>query len=192
MTDAKFKVLLYSDGSHQAFSAAVYTAKMLQNMPNMYLTVLHVHDRVAVPVTKECSWIHTWPVSPTSEWVKHVLNDSNVETHKEYKAILSKTNDIFCNKVYSVNHQELFTNTRLSEISDTVDLILDYATQNSFDLIIIGTRGHSNLQGLIFGSLAHTVLNRSTIPVMLIKKLPQEFIDRYLSRPNPTFLRRVK
>lgn len=25
MNDSKFKVLLYSDGSHQAFSAAVYT-----------------------------------------------------------------------------------------------------------------------------------------------------------------------
>ena len=192
MTDDKFKVLLYSDGSHQAFSAAVYTAMLLQNMPNMYLTVLHIHDREVAREEKECSWIHTWPVSPTSEWVKHVLNQSNIEIQKEYNAILSKTNEIFCNHKYNVNHQELFSNTRLSEISDTVDLILDYTTRNSFDLIVMGTRGHSNLKGLIFGSLAHTVLNRSIMPVMLIKKLPQEFIDRYLSGTSLTFLRRIK
>lgn len=192
MTDDKFKVLLYSDGSHQAFSAAVYTATLLQNMPNMYLTVLHIHDRDMVLEEKECSWIHTWPVSPTSEWVKHVLGESNMKIQKEYNTILSKTNEIFCNHKYNVNHQELFSNTRLSEISDTVDLILDYTARNSFDLIVMGTRGHSNLQGLILGSLAHTVLNRSIMPVMLIKKLPQEFIDRYLSGTSLTSLRRIK
>ncbi|MDQ7095627.1 universal stress protein [Desulfosporosinus sp. PR] len=188
---AKFKVLLYSDGSHQAFSAAVYTATLLQNMPGMYLTVLHIHDRDEA-LEGEYSWIHTWPTEPTTEWVKHVLNESNSELQKEYNAILFKTNDLFSNRKYKVYHQELFSNTRLSEISDTADLILDYAARNSFDLIVMGTRGHSNLQGLIFGSLAHTVLTRSSIPVMLIKKLPQEFIDRYLSGTKQTFLRRIK
>ncbi|WP_407306466.1 universal stress protein [Desulfosporosinus sp. SB140] len=192
MTDAKFKVLLYSDGSHQAFSAAVYTAMLLQNMPSMYLTVLHIHDRDEVPEDKEKSWIHTWPISPTTEWVKHVLNDSNIELQKEYNTILFKTNEIFSNRKYKIYHEELFSNTRLSEISDTADLILDYAKRNSFDLIVMGTRGHSNLQGLIFGSLAHTVLTRSTIPVMLIKKLPQEFIDRYMSGTKVVSLRRIK
>lgn len=194
MTGLKFKVLLYSDGSHQAFSAAVYTATLLQNMPNMYLTILHIHDRDADPEGKEISWIQTWPVNPTTEWVKHIISDSNMdmELQKEYNAIFFKTNEIFCNKKYNVNHHELFSNTRLSEISDTADLILDYAIRNPYDLIVMGTRGHSNLQGLIFGSLAHIVLTKSIIPVMLIKKLPQEFIDRYLSGTSLTSLRRLK
>jgi Universal stress protein UspA and related nucleotide-binding proteins len=194
MTASKFKVLLYSDGSHQAFSAAVYTATLLQNMPNMYLTILHIHDSDADPAEKKHSWIQTWPVNPTTEWVKHIINDSNMdrEIQKEYNTIFLKTQEIFCNKKYNVNHQELFSTSVLSEISDTADLILDYATRNSFDLIVMGTRGHSNLQGLIFGSLAHTVLTGSIIPVMLIKKLPQEFIDSYLSGTNLTSLRRVK
>ena len=42
MDDPKFKVLLYSDGSHQAFSAAVYTATLFKNIPSMNLTVLHI------------------------------------------------------------------------------------------------------------------------------------------------------
>ncbi|MDP4126249.1 MAG: universal stress protein [Bacillota bacterium] len=194
MTDTRFKVLLYSDGSHQAFSAAVYTATLLQNTPNMYLTILHIHDRDAGSEGKKLSWIQTWPVNPTTEWVKHIINDSNmnIELKKEYNAIFLKTYEILCDKRYNVNHHELFSNTRLSEISNTADLILDYAIQNSFDLIVMGTRGHSNLKGLIFGSLAHTVLTRSIIPVMLIKKLPQEFIDGYMSGISPTSLRRIK
>jgi len=173
-----FKVLLYSDGSHQAFSAAVYTAMLLKNMPNMQLTVVQVHEPDEVSAGKEYSWINTWPVTPTSEWMKHVLDESDAETKSEYHKILTKTNEIFLKSGFTVNHQELYAN---AEISETVDVILNYATKNSFELIIMGTRGLSSLKGLIFGSLAHTVLNKSVIPVLLIKKLPQNFIDNYLS-----------
>jgi len=176
MTD--FKVLLYSDGSHQAFSAAVYTATLLMNVPNMSLTVVRVHESDEVSMETEYSWIDTWPVSPTSEWMKHVLDESDTETTSEYHKILTRTNAIFSKSELNVNHQELYSST---EISDMVDVILEYATKNSFELIIMGTRGLSSLKGLIFGSLAHTVLNKSVIPVLLIKKLPQDFIDSYLS-----------
>jgi len=173
-----FKVLLYSDGSHQAFSAAVYTAMLLKNMPNMRLTVVQVHEPDEASAGKEYSWINTWPVTPTSEWMKHVLDESDAETKIEYHKILTKTNEIFQKSGPNVTHQELYAN---AEISDTVDVILNYATKNSFELIVMGTRGLSSLKGLIFGSLAHTVLNKSVIPVLLIKKLPQNLIDDYLS-----------
>ena len=186
MTDFKFKVLLYSDGSHQAFSAAVYTATLLTNMSTMHLTVVQVSERNndEVAMRRKYSWIDTWPVSPTSEWMKHVLDESDTETTSEYQKILTKTNGIFLKNGSRVNQQTLYSDTSLTEISDTVDVILNYATKNSFNLIVMGTRGLSSLKGLIFGSLAHTVLNRSVIPVLLIKKLPQDFIDSYLSGPN--------
>jgi len=186
MTDFKFKVLLYSDGSHQAFSAAVYTATLLQNMPTMHLTIVQVHelDNDEVAMRRKYSWIDTWPVSPTSEWMKHVLDESDTETTSEYHKILTKTNGIYLKNGRRVNHQKLYSETSLTEISDTVDMILDYANKNAFNLIVMGTRGLSSLKGLIFGSLAHTVLNRSIIPVLLIKKLPQNFIDDYLSDPD--------
>lgn len=173
-----FKVLLYSDGSHQAFSAAVYTATLLRNMPNMQLTVVQVHEPDEDSAGKEYSWINSWPVTPTSEWMKHVVDGSDMETKTEYQKILLKTNEIFLKSGFNVHHEELYAN---AEIADTVDVILNYATKNSFKLIVMGTRGLSSLKGLIFGSLAHTVLNKSPIPVLLIKKLPQNFIDNYLS-----------
>lgn len=206
MSDSKLKVLLYSDGSHQAFSAAVYTATLLQNTPNMQLTILQVQETdegsrgVKYSWTElrpkykryywgcssgtDYSWIDSWPVTPDSEWIKHVLDESDPKIKKQYDEILAKTNNIFLKRKENVHHQMLCLNTSFSETSDTsetVKMIVDYATKNLLDLIIIGTRGLSTLNGVIFGSLSHNVLNKSTIPVLLIKKLPQEFIDSYLS-----------
>lgn len=205
MNDTKFKVLLYSDGSHQAFSAAVYTAMLLKDIPNMRLTIVQVQDSDegsqgieyswkelrpkykryywGCSQGKEYSWIDTWPVSPTQEWMKHVLDES-LEAKRQYAEILAKTNEIYSKRKHDVTHEALCSNASFSEksdIIDTVNVIVDYAAKNSFDLVIIGTRGLSTLNGVIFGSLSHKVLDKSPIPVLLIKKLPQGFIDGYLS-----------
>jgi nucleotide-binding universal stress UspA family protein len=176
MSDTRFDVLLYSDGSHQAFSAAVYTAVLLEKITNMHLTVVQVKESDEGVEGDEYNWIDTWPVSPTSEWMKRVLNDSDAETQNKYHEILNKTNEIFAKHSQAVSHHTLYSNP---SISDTVDSLLNYAQSNSIKLIIMGTRGLTTLKGLIFGCLAHNVLNRSPIPVLLVKKLPQEFIDSY-------------
>lgn len=205
MNDSKFKVLLYSDGSHQAFSAAVYTATLLKDMPNMHLTIVQVQDsdegsqgteyswKELRPKYKryywgsskgaEYSWIDTWPVNPTQDWMKHVLDES-LEAKQQYAEILAKTNEIYSKKKLNVTHEALFSNTSFSDTSDIpeiVNVIVDYATKNTFELVIMGTRGLSTLNGVLFGSLSHGVLDKSPIPVLLIKKLPQDFIDEYLS-----------
>ena len=186
MDNSQFKVLLYSDGSHQAFSAAVYTATLLETMPDMKLTVLTILENPS-QLLNGYNWTDTWPIYPTSEWMKNALADSEhtagKDQDKEYHRILSKTNQIFFKQGYNVDHKELYLDDTPEDSSDTSkieDMILDFANTNSFDLIVIGTRGLSTLKGLIFGSLAHNLLNKSTIPVMLIKKLPQEFIDNFL------------
>ena len=183
MNDTKFKVLLYSDGSHQAFSAAVYTATLLKDMPNMHLTIVQVQDSDEGSQGTEYSWIDTWPVNPTQDWMKHVLDES-LEAKQQYAEILAKTNEIYSKKKLNVTHEALFSNTSFSDTSDIpeiVNVIVDYATKNTFELVIMGTRGLSTLNGVLFGSLSHGVLDKSPIPVLLIKKLPQDFIDEYLS-----------
>ncbi|ODA38976.1 universal stress protein [Desulfosporosinus sp. BG] len=205
MNDSKFKVLLYSDGSHQAFSAAVYTAMLLEEMPNMHLTIIQEQDSDegspgieyswkelrpkykryywACSTEKEYHWIDTWPASPTKQWMKNVLNET-LEAKQQYAVILAKTNEIFAKRKLDVTHEVLCCNSSLSDpsdIADTVNVIVDYATKHTFELVIIGSRGHSALKGVIFGSLSHGVLDKSPIPVLLIKKLPQDLIDDYLS-----------
>jgi len=47
--------------------------------------------------------------------------------------------------------------------------IVDYARDNSINLICIATHGHSGLGRIIFGSVADHVLRESGLPVLLIK-----------------------
>ena len=48
MNDFKFNVVLFSDGSHQAFSAAVYTATLLKKIPNMHLTIMQLQEVMTI------------------------------------------------------------------------------------------------------------------------------------------------
>lgn len=176
MNEAKFNVLLYSDGSHQSFSAAVYTATLFKNIPNMHLTVVQVQESDEGSRAAEYNWKDIWPISPTEDWMKLVIDEADVVVKNQYNKILNKTNEIFTKRGLDVSHQVIYSNP---SIADTVDALLEYATKKQIKLIIMGTRGLTTLKGLIFGCLAHSVLNKSNIPVLLIKKLSQEFIDSY-------------
>lgn len=176
--DANMKVLLYADGSQPAFSAAVYAATILKNSTNMVLTVVQLQESDGGTAGLSYNWRDTWPVNPNSAWMQKIIRVANSETKKQYQDILEKTNEIFFQRGFDVRHEVLFAN---ANIPDMTDALIDYAKKNSFKLIILGTRGLSDLQGLIFGSFAYTMLHKSPIPVLLVKKLPQSFIDGYQS-----------
>lgn len=47
--------------------------------------------------------------------------------------------------------------------------IVKYAQDRSFDLIVIGSRGPNPIAEMFLGSVANYVLNKSKIPVLLVK-----------------------
>lgn len=49
------------------------------------------------------------------------------------------------------------------------NVIPEYAKQNNYTQIVIGSRGLTDLQGLVKGSISHRVLNQSHCPVTLVK-----------------------
>ncbi|AET67388.1 universal stress protein UspA-like protein [Desulfosporosinus orientis DSM 765] len=170
------KVLLYADGSPHSLSAAVYAASLFSNLPDMQLTILSVEESVSGAIEREYNLLETWSSNHSSVWMGHVMNKEGTQEEAEYSEILTVTNKIFARRGYNVNRQIIYANYNIPDITKA---IIDYAAKKHFGLIIMGTRGLSNLKGLIYGSLAHNVLNKSDIPVMLIKKLPQDFIDEY-------------
>lgn len=52
---------------------------------------------------------------------------------------------------------------------ETAKSIITVADTEKCDLIIMGSKGKSDLEGLIMGSVTHKVLNTATVPVMVIK-----------------------
>lgn len=177
MTKAKsIKVLLYADGSPHSFSAAVYAASLFSSLPHMQLTVLSVYESFQGVIEGDYNLLETWSSNHSTVWMGHVTNKEGTAEETEYSDILKITNKIFARKGYNVNRQIIYSNFNIPDITEA---ILDYARKKNFELIIMGTRGLTSLKGLIYGSLAHSVLNKSDIPVLLIKKLPQDFIDEY-------------
>lgn len=51
-----------------------------------------------------------------------------------------------------------------------VEKMIDYAKENGFDLIIIGTRGLGGFKKLVIGSVAQKVVSYSKVPVMVVKE----------------------
>ena len=175
MPEVTFNVLLYVSGSEHSFSAAVYAATLLNHLPNIQLTVVQVQDSIDGTMgSDDYNWLDIWPVTPNAAWMKKILSEADHETQKEYQGILLRTNEIFSQKGLNVKHEILVANNNIIDVAET---IIDYAAKNSIKMIIMGTRGLTDIKGLVLGSFAHTMLNRSPIPVLLIKKLPQEFIN---------------
>lgn len=180
MSDSRpLKVLLYADGSPHSFSATVYAASLFSSLPNMQLTVLHIKESVQGSILGDYNLLEAWSSNPNTDWVQHSEEDTDKEM--ESSEILSITNKIFSKRGHNVNRQVIYSNYNIPDITEA---IITYANKKNFELIIMGTRGLTSLKGLIYGSLAHSVLNKSNIPVLLIKKLPQEFIDDYRKEIN--------
>ncbi len=54
-------------------------------------------------------------------------------------------------------------------IGSPADAILEYAENNGIDHIVMGSRGRSGLSRLLLGSVAETVVRRSSVPVTVAR-----------------------
>jgi nucleotide-binding universal stress UspA family protein len=56
-----------------------------------------------------------------------------------------------------------------SSIGDPAEEILALAQEQKADLIVLGTRGHGRLAGLLLGSVAQKVLAHAACPVLIVR-----------------------
>ncbi|WP_203333770.1 universal stress protein [Planococcus beigongshangi] len=47
--------------------------------------------------------------------------------------------------------------------------IVEYANQEGFDILVIGSRGLNSLQEMVLGSVSHKVVKRANCPVLIVK-----------------------
>lgn len=179
MNGSRFNVLLYSDESKSAFYALVYSAILMMNMPNMHLTVVQLKESKDSFIGAGGKCLSFWPISPTSSWMKEIIGRADPDEKTCYCEILTKTNELFTSRTVDFSYQVLYCNPN---IPDTVNALLQYARKNSIELLVMGTSELWSLKDLIFGNLAHAVQNRSPIPVLLVKKLSQDFLAVYRSK----------
>lgn len=141
------KILVPADFSKASNNAALYAAKFAQKAKAeiILLNVIHIASPPMVQITESIkAQIHSTRISETTQECVHLTN-------------------------------ELKSQVRGVPISHTViigypieDEIEKYASSNKVDLIIMGTKGASGLQKILFGSNAERVINKSSIPVITV------------------------
>lgn len=151
----KIKALLYSDGSQRSLSAAIYAAVLMKNDENMQVTIV-----TSLQTAKGASglvWDEGWSMAGADVGIS--------------RQILRETKKVF-------DDRDIKVETVLVHGGDDIpDKIVEYAREGDFNLIIMGTKGPSDLKGLVLGSVAHQVVHLSDRPVLLVKKLPQEILQ---------------
>jgi nucleotide-binding universal stress UspA family protein len=55
------------------------------------------------------------------------------------------------------------------EMGEPVEVILNKAKQEQYDLIVMGKHGHGALKGALIGDTAQRVVRRSSIPVLVVE-----------------------
>ena len=89
------------------------------------------------------------------------LTKSWAQWEGEAKNYLSELSD-------RLKKENLSVETALITDEDTAGTILDYAKDNSVDLIIMSSHGRSGLSRWLMGSVAEKVVRNSRVPVLMV------------------------
>jgi nucleotide-binding universal stress UspA family protein len=138
-------IVVATDGSEQSLRAAGVAAALARSMKGnlLILTVVRPPE----------GWWGIVGSPPPAESLGNALTDAQ-------KAVLKKTID-------SVDFSGIEWEAA-EEIGDPATQIVNYATENDADLIVIGQRGAGLVERLMVGSVADRVVHISPVPVLVV------------------------
>lgn len=139
------KILLPVDGS-------TYTKHMLAWLATHEEWLSTPHEYTVLTVVPSIP-PHAASMFPT-EQLKSYYDDTAEAIFKPIRKFTAK-HDLATNYVGKTGHP--------------AEVIAKMADKGKFDLVIMGSHGHSNLMNLVTGSCATQVLARSKVPVLLVR-----------------------
>jgi nucleotide-binding universal stress UspA family protein len=148
------KILVPIDGSEPSFHAA-HIASNIANKFNSEIIILYV---VVSPSKSEYANL-TGLVTPKQ--IDTIIENAKEESKNWFKRIEDMVKEENPNIKVS-------TKVILTGVAVYVEVI-EYAQQESIDLIVIGTRGRSGFRKLLLGSTASGVVTYSNCPVLVTK-----------------------
>ena len=141
------KILVAVDGSNSSNLALDHAAVLAQALKSS-LILLHVME------VKRVMMLHD---DFTGSWIRF-LNETVGDLRKKGGEILESAK-----KGLDVEFK-----LRL-ELGNPAKIISDVAKEENCSLIAMGSRGLNDLTGILLGSVSHRVLERSLVPVLLVK-----------------------
>jgi len=144
------KILIPSDGSANAARAAEQAKDLLKLNPSAKATVVFVHHIVAE--------YHNY------KWgeVEHPLGkEMSAKVKAAEEAAVGAIRASFEKAGLAIESKVLTGNA--------ADVIVKLAEAEGYDLIVMGSRGLSEITGLIVGSVSERVLHLAKCPVLIVK-----------------------
>jgi len=136
------KILLAIDGSDHSMKAARYAAQVARMMGGEILA-LHCH--------------RPFPIAPGEPYFQMAVAGIRDSAHRlmdPFITLLKQSGVPFSDKV---------------EEGRAGDLIPRVAEIEGCDVIVMGSRGRSELKGLVLGSVTHRVLRTAPCPVLVVR-----------------------
>jgi len=137
------KILLPYDGSSYSMNAAKY-ALDLAKMFGSHVTIVNCYE-----------WHGNMPEVP-----ELLVKDLRNNLQEEAKAILKGAEGVFEGQGVAY---------KIETLSGSAGYLLaSLAKSKEYDLIVMGSHGHSDIAGLFLGSVTHKVLNTIYCPVLVV------------------------
>ncbi|WP_162224413.1 universal stress protein [Halorussus amylolyticus] len=138
-------ILVPIDGSEQSETALEYA---LSEFPDADITVLNVFDPIDAG--------YDAPVGMpggSQEWYENAKEQSEA---------------LFENAQRTADEHGATLDTA-TEMGRPAGVIVEYAGEEEFDQIIMGSHGRSGVSRILLGSVAETVVRRATMPVTVVR-----------------------
>lgn len=164
----KINKILYATDLSENAKAALAWAIMLAEKTDATVSVIHI-----IP-----DMVEEMSASMGYDLVAHFdmgrLSELNEEGHEKAVESVKKRIQDFCKeKKDDFQNAQLDFDEIIVKAGRPVREIIDAAVTGNFDMVVMGTHGHSLLDNLLLGSVARGVVHKCPIPVLTIR-LPAE------------------
>jgi nucleotide-binding universal stress UspA family protein len=97
----------------------------------------------------------------------HVLESLRKEGYEKALSEMHRRLEAFCKDKLLAGTEQLIADMRVAE-GFPAQVILEEAKRIGADIIVLGSHGQSALSEMLLGSVAHRVIMKSTLPVLLV------------------------
>jgi len=136
------KILLPIDDSGYSLDAAKYATKIAK-YENAQLVCIHIIPSIP----------HL-----------HTSNEYRENIRKKVEAWFNVIKDLAKSQGITIVKTEIIT-----DVNSVIASIIDYATNENVDLVVMGTRGKTGLKRFLLGSVANGVAEHAHCPVLLVR-----------------------
>ncbi|AYC30395.1 universal stress protein [Paenisporosarcina cavernae] len=136
------KILVAVDGSDHSKRAATHAVYLAEHTEGSHVTLLYVldYDKTLAP---------------------HLQQMTSDDLHEDRKSKIEPIRSLFIDKGVQCDIRLLH--------GEAGPVIVEHANKESYDVVVIGSRGLNTLQEMVLGSVSHKVAKRVHAPVLLIK-----------------------